>query len=35
MTPPLKGVHKALEKEIRPLEIQVNWKTREDFWGLR
>lgn len=34
MTPP-KVVHKALENEIRPLEIPVIPKTREDSWGIR
>lgn len=35
MTPPLKVVHKALEKELRPLVIPVIPKTREDIWGIR
>jgi hypothetical protein len=35
MTSPLKVVHQALEKEIRPLEIPIVLKTREDAWGSR
>jgi len=35
MTSPFKVVHKALEKEIRPLEIPIVRKTREDAWGIR
>ena len=35
MTSPFKVVHKALEKEIRPLEIPIVRKTREDGWGFR
>lgn len=29
------AVHKALEKEIHPVEIQVTTTTREDVWGLK
>lgn len=35
MTSPLKVVHKALEKEIRPVEIPIIRKTREDAWGIK
>mgnify|MGYP002718977383 CR=1 FL=1 len=28
-------VHKKLEREIHPVEIQVKTESREDVWGLR
>ncbi|KAL6304012.1 exonuclease V [Sparassis latifolia] len=30
-----KSIHKALEREIRPEEIQIATKTREERWALR
>ncbi|EUC67023.1 defects in morphology protein 1precursor [Rhizoctonia solani AG-3 Rhs1AP] len=29
------AVHKKLEREIRPIEVEITPKTREDAWGLR
>jgi hypothetical protein len=28
-------VHKALEKEIHPVEVKLSTTTREDAWGVR
>ncbi|CAE6507015.1 unnamed protein product [Rhizoctonia solani] len=29
------AVHKKLEQEIRPIEVEITPKTREDAWGLK
>ncbi|ELU40327.1 defects in morphology protein 1, precursor precursor domain-containing protein [Rhizoctonia solani AG-1 IA] len=29
------AVHKKLEREIRPIEVKISPKTREDVWGLK